>query len=171
MDKFLDDVIDGLLCLIVLMLSGLIFVIQSNSHKNAPLYIDETFIPYYNSFVDDADKYKVVPNFRNMTTTFVESLSDGVLAYCIPNFNIIKVDRNKWNSLDELSKKLVLYHEWGHCTLRRPHVDPIYVNLYVSCPDSIMHPYIDPTVRCYAQNKEWYDKELFTNVNNRELIP
>ena len=147
------------------------FFLQFNLKNNEPLVIDDEFLPFFEQFKRDARKYQVVPNFSNMSITFTEHLEDGVLAYCLPKLNIIKVSRHRWNRVDTLTKKLLLYHEWGHCTLRREHVVEQYNYGILTCPDSIMYPYIEPAVRCYDLSPEWYDRELFTNVNNREMIP
>jgi len=171
MNSFFDKLVDFFIMVILLFTTVVTYVIQSNINKNTPLIIDEEFIPFFEAFKKDADKYNVIPNFQNMTTTFIPELSEGVLAYCIPKFNSIRVSKAKWNRLDAISRKLLLYHEWGHCALKREHVEDLYPNLISVCPDSIMHPYIDPIARCYNINTDWYDKELFTNFNNREIIP
>lgn len=171
MNSFLSKLTDLFVVLLIIFSTIFTFVVQISVNKNTPLLVDTEFYPFLKQFEKDSEKYQVTPNFKNMTTTFVSDISGEVLAYCIPKFNIIKVSRKKWNTLDTLSKKIVLYHEWGHCTLKREHVEDTYPNYVSRCPDSIMHPYMDPVVKCYNSNTDWYDKELFTNFNNRETIP
>lgn len=166
-----NKIVDFFIIVILLFTSIVTYIIQTNIKKNNPLIIDKEFIPFFEAFKKDAEKYNVVPDFKNMTTTFTPELSENILAYCLPRFNSIKVSKAKWDRLDNVSRKLLLYHEWGHCTLRRDHVEDIHQNILSTCPDSIMHPYIDPIVKCYNINTDWYDKELFTNFNNREIIP
>jgi hypothetical protein len=171
MNNLFGKIIDTFIILVLTVSSIVCFILQFNIKTNEPLLMDDEFLPFFENFKKDADKYKVVPDFKNMSTTFTNELPEGVLAYCLPKFNTIKVSRAKWNRLDPLSRKLLLYHEWGHCALRREHVEYTYNYSIITCPDSIMYPYIDPTVRCYDLSPQWYDKELFTNLNNRETIP
>jgi len=171
MNKFFDKIVDCFIFIVIIFTTICTFIIQINVKQNTPLLVDDEFIPFLEQFKSDASKYQVIPDFKNMTTTFVSDLSGEVLAYCIPKFNTIKVSRFKWNQLDTLSKKLLLYHEWGHCTLKREHVDNLTADYVSICPDSIMYPYMQPIAKCYNSNTDWYDKELFTNFNNRELFP
>ena len=170
--KLIETLIDFFILTLIAFVCIITFAFQRSIHRNEPLYIDPAFKDHFSDFDSDAKKYKVVPLYANLTTTFVDDIADGVLAYCIPKFNIVKVSKKKWDILDEESKRLLLYHEWGHCALRRNHVvDDYSFNLFYLCPSSIMYPYIDPVSACYQRGKTWYDKELFTNPNKKEIIP
>ena len=170
--NILESLIDCFISALIILVCIASFLLQTSLHKNKPLYIDSEFSEYFEEFDSDSKKYKVVPYYSNLTTTFVNDIDNSILAYCIPKLNIVKVSRKKWNELDIESRKLLLYHEWGHCALRREHVtdDTSFNTLYL-CPSSIMHPYINPVRSCYQQGKSWYDKELFTNPNKKEIIP
>ena len=171
MSKFFDIFVNFFILCVIIFTSVCTFIIQVNVSNNTPLIVDKEFISILNEFKMDAKKYNITPNFKNMTTVFVSDISGDVLAYCIPRLNTIRVSRHKWNRMDLLSRKILLYHEWGHCTLKREHVTIEYSDYISVCPDSIMYPYMEPIVRCYHLNTNWYDKELFTNFNNRETIP
>lgn len=142
------------------------YVLSVKNFKNEPLYIEEDFIVLFDAFKKDASKHNVIPRYSGLTTTFVNDIGDNILGYCLPRLNLVKISRKKWNNLSKIDRKLLLYHEWGHCTLKRDHTED---NGFL-CPISIMHPYISPMSSCYLPFKEWYDRELFTNPNNTKLI-
>ena len=171
MNNLLQKIIDTFIITMILFTCIATFLLLLNNKKNQPLFTEKDFIPFLEEFKKDADKYKVVPDFRNMSTMFTPRLSEGVLAYCVPRFNVIKVSKQKWDELDNLSKKLLLYHEWGHCALKREHVTVVHFYSLKRCPESIMYPYMDTMTQCYNISPQWYKTELFTNPNNRELIP
>ena len=159
-------IVDIITVVFFVLLSILVYLLSLKNFKNEPLYVESEFIPLFNEFKEDAKKYKVTPVFSGLTTSFVDDMSDGILGYCVPKFNTVKISRKKWDRLDGLSRKLLMYHEWAHCTLKRDHTE----DYGFLCPDSIMHPYIDPVTSCYLSFKEWYDRELFTNPNQTDLI-
>lgn len=171
MNSLFHKIIDTFIITMVLFICVATFVLTLNIKKNQPLFTEKEFIPLLEEFKKDANKYKIVPDFRNMSTTFTPTLPEGVLAYCVPVFNAIKVSKEKWDELDDLSKKLLLYHEWGHCALKREHVTVVHFYSLKTCPESIMYPYIDTIAQCYDISPQWYETELFTNPNNRGLIP
>lgn len=164
--SLLRKIIDIVTLVTFLLLSIIVSILSFKNFKNEPLYIENEFTPLFEEFAADAKKYEVVPVFSGLTTAFVDDIEGEVLGYCIPKFNTVKISRRKWNHLNNLSKKLLMYHEWGHCTLRREHTEE---SGFV-CPISIMNPYINPTASCYSSFKEWYDRELFTNPNKTDLI-
>lgn len=165
LEKFLNTLAIVYIGIVILVT----VVIQSNNTNNDPLLIEPEFTSYFNDFKKDADKHQVTPLYSNLTTTFINDIKGDVLAYCIPKLNIVRVSRKRWNAMEGTSRKLLLYHEWAHCTLKRDHVDEFEIG--VSCPSSIMYPYIDPMINCYTYNKDWYDFELFKNPNNRATLP
>jgi hypothetical protein len=162
----LRKIIDTIVVVAFMLLSSIISIISFKNFKNDPLYIEKEFVVTFEEFKNDAKKYEVIPEFSGLTTTFIDDAENGVLGYCIPAFNTVKISKKKWNTLSDLRKKLLLYHEWGHCTLLRDHVE----SDNLACPLSIMHPYINPTASCYPSLKEWYDRELFTNPYKTDLI-
>lgn len=170
MTYLLEKAIDLLVFFLIFVMACTTFIIQSNNNNNEPLVIETEFYPYFNQFKQDADAHKTIPRFSNLSTVFVNKLEGGVLAYCLPKFNTVKVSKERWNEMSSYDRKLLLYHEWGHCTLRREHVET-YDSVPSGCPTSIMYPYMEPIIQCYKYNRQWYDFELFKNPNNRDIIP
>lgn len=138
---------------------------------NKPVYIDPEFQEHLNNFNKDSKKYNVDVSYYKLITVFSNNTSQGQLGYCMPHLNLVVISRKAWNYLDAHSRKLLLYHEWGHCLLKREHVE-ISFDFPTYCPMSIMYPYIEPSQRCYNKStQEFYDRELFTNPYKFRLIP
>jgi hypothetical protein len=167
--NIIQKLINLIVYVLLFALMCIICVVQYRRVSNQPLYLEPEFVEYFDEFQKDADKYNVNPKYSGLVTSFTSDISGGTLAYCVPDLSLIKVSKRKWDRLDFESRKLLLYHEWGHCVLKRGHV--IDGPFFVLCPSSIMHPYIEPIKACYQQGKNWYDKELFTNPNKQEMIP
>lgn len=63
----------------------------------------------------------------------------------------IDIDPEEWERLGPTSKHLLMYHEMGHCVLKRDHFDD---------GDSIMNTYLLSSVK-FEKNKEAILAELF----------
>jgi hypothetical protein len=135
---------------------------------NVPVYTHPEFIPYMDQFKKDAKKYKVKIDLFKLVTVFSDKVKMGIAAYCLPHSKVVVVSTKSWEGLNAAGKKALLYHEWGHCILRREHVEERSFPTY--CPVSIMYPYVDPMNRCYNSLKESYNRELFTNPHNFKLF-
>lgn len=136
--------------------------------SNTPVYTNDEFKQYLNQFRKDSVKFKTTPNFYKMVTVFKNQLPTGMLGYCIPSVNLVVVSRQVWNVMDEQERKILLYHEWGHCALQRAHVEILEAKTF--CPDSLMYPYFNQLAKCYAQLEESYLEELFVNPHNYDKI-
>lgn len=78
---------------------------------------------------------------------------------------IITIDRKAWARMPKPMKEQLVFHELGHCALRRLHTEtkvPIWDGQEIGL--SIMHPYLDavPT-DFYVMLRESYLEELFQN--------
>lgn len=149
-------------CVVILFLIGIPFFFSKIT--NRPVYTDSAFVGYLSDFEKDAKKYKTPLNLYKSITIFSNRVDSGIAAYCIPSSKTVVVSRLVWATLNEGGKKALLYHEWGHCILRREHTEDYnYVSL---CPTSLMYPYVDPLKNCYLDHQESYNRELFTNPFN-----
>lgn len=68
----------------------------------------------------------------------------------------------------ELSRKVLIYHEIGHCSLDRPHNSNRDTSVSPNRPESMMYPTINPIVYWYSQNQTWYDYYENELIDNRE---
>jgi len=154
----------------VLFIIFTLFLFTFSKVLNVPIYVEPELRTTFVQFMEDADKYKVQPDVFRLITVFKDELSFGTAAYCIPRTNTVVVSKPVFNSLSPEGRKALLYHEWGHCTLKRDHVETV-VNLpFATCPASIMYPYIDPVEYCYKNLEDLYIEELFVNPYNFKKI-
>jgi hypothetical protein len=138
---------------------------------NRPVYLEKEFISYFNQFKKDGKDYGVKVNSYRLITIFSKTYSINRLAYCMPSLNLVVVSKFHWDLMDTNTRKILLYHEWGHCILKREHVEQLYP-FPSYCPVSIMYPYIEPPKRCYNKVAEdYYNMELFINPFKFKKIP
>jgi len=161
--KFIFTVYINMLIFLTIMFS---LPLAISELTNSPVYVDDKFKETFNSFRRDAKKYKVELNLRKHISIFSRTVQNGTAAYCAPATNTVVVSVQIWETLSDVGKKALLYHEWAHCILRRDHVEDVTF-FPEFCPVSLMYPYIEPLQKCYTKDKEdWYNKELFTNPYN-----
>jgi hypothetical protein len=100
------------------------------------------FLQYIQMFEADQLKYtgKVDGKSRSVQITFVnhsedrkklEGLGSDYLGYCEVATKQIRIDEKKWRKLSQVSKRLLIYHELGHCALGFEHTDK---------PNRLMNP-------------------------------
>ncbi len=101
------------------------------------------------NFVND------IPSDRPGTTTLGECFMGGPDS--TPH---IRLNRSSWVDMDELLHEALVYHELGHCILRREHDESFITDLGEGIPKSIMYPYLlDEGV--YLRHHDHYLIELF----------
>lgn len=81
------------------------------------------------------------------------------VAYCDMRANHIVISRKQWDKLDTAQREEMMYHELGHCVLRRDHRSDTNPTTHI--PSSMMYPNILPG-KVYLAHKEAYLRELFT---------
>lgn len=145
-------------------------------HQSNPLaddtvrpYIEKEFRQYADSFCDDYGKS------ISISISFGKTVSDQVhddtendtAAICemhpLAGFKRIRVMKSKWDSLEDVFKKFVIYHELGHCILGRGHTNNTMENKkWGTVPSTIMTSYADISqAEMYNDLWEYYVKELF----------
>lgn len=71
----------------------------------------------------------------------------------------ITIEIDTWDLLDDAEKESLLFHEMGHCVLRRRHKTEV---TRVGIPASLMNPYIIDGYT-YTENNSYYSRELFSH--------
>lgn len=116
---------------------------------------DKTFKKHVNDFEDDWGL-----NIIDLEIIFeeIEQNYDSltvILGVCKRKSNTtprISIDPTTWPNLNETRKKLLIYHEMGHCVLHRDHIE--------GTNTSIMNPMlISSTV--FEDNESFFINELF----------
>jgi hypothetical protein len=128
-----------------------------------------TFDPYKRLFEAFADKYKTIifaddVNFRFGDILCPKSQSASkhcAVAYCEYSTNTIVVDRTDWKSYKYYNREQAIFHEMGHCLLKRDHRNDL---------DSTCHPVSGMYWRMideqwYKDNREKYMEELFDKAD------
>jgi hypothetical protein len=70
----------------------------------------------------------------------------------------ITINKANWDKMDEPEREALIFHELGHCVLRREHRES-YTDQGI--PESLMNPYTIEG-RVYTYNESYYVKELFS---------
>jgi hypothetical protein len=122
--------------------------------------IDPAFTEYVTRFESSArDQGKAITVTNSIRFGIVDS-HDGVQAVC--DAGVITVDRNAWNGSVDLDREEIIFHELGHCTLGRQHLNDTEwdASLFYSVATSIMNlSRVD--LSAYSVNRSEYIKELF----------
>lgn len=142
--------------MIKLLLTILLFGCSTSKPKNPGKVrenIDKRLIPYVEAFEEEYGKeipeYLIV-DFRNIPDPKIA----GVCNYV---YDFVFIDEPKWLMADETVREIIMFHELGHCVLKRDHV---WHEDEKRCPPSIMkYKVIDPG--CYEKYRDHYIKELF----------
>ena len=135
---------------------------RSGVHKKLKLYIQrfEVFGKIIRG--KDFNIGEIDMDFGN--TKFISSKAVG---WCYINKLTKKptmlVSAKWWKIASELEKELLVFHELGHCILRRGHTTQ---TTQLGVPVSIMYPSVMPDV-FYKNYRHYYIFELFTSLNNK----
>lgn len=179
----------------------LIAALLSSCNKKAEYSVDPRLEGYIQEFVNDGLNYGVQVQIKDFHHSWVfkasfGDLPHGSIAVCstymesanLGEFNLettsvreIIVSTRYWESLSEMTKKEVMYHELGHCSLDRSHTTGNSLfslnGSRFSAPTSIMSPSPVSLVndQAYSTLKDYYLAELFgarSKSNwSREEIP
>lgn len=123
---------------------GLIFLTSCGA---APIdqrvqVIEPPFVVYVNNFIQDAALEKVPVVTTTLIVKFVDSMKETPTQYtlgtCTEVDQLIEINRKYWDRLSNLCQEQLIYHELGHCVLKRDHNDKVMLVEGKSVPASIM---------------------------------
>lgn len=94
---------------------------------------ENEFLPYINDF-------EVYWGKNVKTPIYFNDLPDNVAGVCYEwnsGETAIEISRKWWNIVSEARKKVLIFHELGHCELKRGHLASLFPDDI--CPTSIMY--------------------------------
>jgi hypothetical protein len=130
--------------------------IEEGSHTaetpSDPAVIDPAFVDLYKQFEADTghSPWSVSIGFG---VSYSDSGDAAGSCYHSPSTNSdrILIDVKYWAMYDDTAKELLVYHELGHCVLKRRHVED---------HDSIMRPILFDTIAGYEADRQALIDEL-----------
>jgi len=174
--------------LLVLIISTSCAIVNKNQFLQGN--IDPEFKPYLEDFIFAGRGKFNIANLKGLSITFKKvsfaKHNKYTLAVCYYKENKIYVDPNKWKTLSPNSKMVLIWHELGHCVLKRPHLDyfhnyymhvierskvegyykgaiPLYGFMEDGCSVSVMNSELISDY-CINRNLNYYRKELYENI-------
>ncbi len=142
----------------------LAFFFTSCALDDDEVVINEEFVPYFDSFKTEARKRGIDfdPYRAKISTEIVNIIGSNVIAQCkkyTGQSSTISVDIAYWKEATDTEKEFYLFHELGHCFLKRNHLDT--KDSEGNCI-SIMHGSKDACTFNYNKlSKDNYLDELF----------
>ncbi len=90
--------------------------------------VDEELWPYFTAFEDAAASQGIFVDLANsgITGTIEEIHESGVAGQCsYSSFNPgdVLIDESFWRQAGYLAREMIVFHELGHCYLRRSHLE------------------------------------------------
>ncbi len=128
----------------------------------APVYeVDPELLPYVNQFQGTAAQYGHSGTISELVAKFGPMSNPRERAFCDlvdGEPPTVMVNAETWETLDEASRESLMFHELGHCILKRVHMSE---RNSMGTPVSVMNPYaIDSET--YEKHHDEYVAELFT---------
>ena len=144
----------------------LIPVVLLSCSKNPELeygFVDEQLQIYLDRFQIEGElRGRALDLSSSNIEAFIQPIfSNGVVGQCQHNEdrpNQVIVDQQTWNESNEAEKEFLIFHELGHCILKRDHLDN--ANPDGSCI-SIMHSVVGVCRNEFESRRSDYLDELF----------
>jgi len=129
--------------------------------------VDRLLWPYFRAFEEEATRRDLDIDLRKLEITGVIDAirEDGVAGTCQygQHLSHVTIDEDYWKGASAYAREMVVFHELGHCALRRGHTEGSDRN--GSCLSLMNSGTTNCTVRYNARNKELYLDELFGSTH------
>ncbi len=126
--------------------------------------------------VNEFKSYYKIQNLTDITvidfkpSTYMNSGSGGtVVGVCevySNNTKQIHINSDWWPTTTETPKRILMYHELGHCVFNRNHDSRTMSD---GKPNSLMNPILDIVVPYFLNHRNYYLEELSTNSGSEYL--
>ena len=159
-------------CLVLILVSIMGALDYTTPYEQNQQGVNGELLPFVTRFQKEARVYLGVPFIvPDMNIHFQRQIDGPAIAWCLRDAHKqifgyvlytrkprIMVDKDVWDSLSPYEKEQLMFHELGHCTLQRDHLDTVVNNKQIS----LMHSagFIEDAY--YIVNRKRYLTELFT---------
>ncbi|PHN05594.1 hypothetical protein [Flavilitoribacter nigricans] len=130
----------------------------------ANIYIDEDLAPYFERFQEEGSSRGVTVDFEiaNISAYLEDIPEANVSGQCYYNTdepNRLVIDMSFWRQASDIRKEFVIFHELGHCFLKRSHLE---TTLSDGTCASMMHSGLSGCRNAYnSVTRSGYLDELF----------
>lgn len=137
------------------------------------LQVDSAFSDYVHNFEQVAAQEHQPLVINDLVVSFGDTPNlneTGVCEWAENTTPTVIVNQRIWNTLNDYDKQEVIFHELGHCILRRVHqsTEIMAYNNTMQIPESIMYPY-RITGSVYRDNMVHYNDELFLTSRRNQF--
>ncbi len=143
----------------------ILFFLSLACEKEAMVQIDNELQIYIDQFEAAALERGLDVNLSDVGIhAFIEDIEGAIVGQCQhkeDDPNVILLDRNYWDNATEDERLFIVFHELGHCVLKREHNDQKDSNGYCT---SIMHSSSQVcNIDFSLTERDRYFDELFNN--------
>lgn len=156
--------VNSILPLPLTFLLGMVILTGCRQEETSALYIDSSLREYFDRFAEEGNRRGLNIDFNTIRVEgFISNtLTAGINGQCQHDEDHpdrVLVNQAYWNRADAMEKEFLIFHELGHCYLKRSHLDT--KDSSGTCT-SIMHSGAHVCRNGYAkQTRDDYLDELF----------
>jgi len=112
---------------LLLLILGSYLLPSCNEPEEEGIFIEEALQEYFDRFQEEAAIRGIEVNYDSAGISgYLGSIPDqGVIGQCVRSNGAVTVDKQFWIGFDDLTREFVIFHELGHCFLKRDHCDKI----------------------------------------------
>lgn len=140
--ELIRQVLRGILCAVIVIM---VYIYGCSGPQ-----VTEKFTPLLKQFEKD------IGVSTDGVRIYFADLKEPKVGTCYMGTRVIHIDRNIWDSISEISRKALIYHELGHCVCK------IFLHTEdakYGCDGSLMSKTME-SPRCYIENWDKYIKDL-----------
>lgn len=140
---------------------------QKQAPHQAIFQVDSDFLPYVTAFENAAAEQGAAVRITDLIVSYgptPNANETGVCEIATDESPRISINSTIWQYLSPMDRQQVMFHELGHCVLRRLHKNSQAVQGGSTIPSSMMYSVRIPG-GTYSNNMAFYHIELFSSSN------